>query len=70
MAQRGLPDERILVGQPASQQFDSVGGIPISDSTNMLGPVAIATGDLDGDGDTDMVTANSGSLNATIFFKR
>ncbi|MCA8973193.1 MAG: VCBS repeat-containing protein, partial [Planctomycetes bacterium] len=35
-----------------------------------LQPVAIAASDLDGDGDTDIVTANSGSSNLTVRFGR
>lgn len=38
-------------------------------SDALLGPVSVAAGDLDGDGDSDLISANRESDNVTLFFQ-
>ncbi|MEW6744284.1 MAG: VCBS repeat-containing protein [Planctomycetota bacterium] len=48
--------------------FESDPGNPLTDPA-MDGPFSVAAADLDGDGDLDLVSANSGSDNLTVFLQ-
>jgi hypothetical protein len=42
--------------------------LTLGGATTTTEPTSIATADLDGDGDQDLVSANSGGHNLTVFF--